>query len=91
MHLFFQALVFPGNKDSRQISGLCNAQCFRGHCEELVTSMLQSITVVVLIQDYTSNNFGELNYFTPDSAKSKVVKFSKITNMVKLKNKQHQS
>ena len=30
-------------------------------------------------------------FFTPDSAKSKIAKFSKITNWAKLKNKQHRS
>ena len=32
-----------------------------------------------------------LNPFTPESAKSKIDKFSKIANWVKLKNKQHHS
>ena len=32
-----------------------------------------------------------INRFTPDSAKSKTDKFSKLTNEVKLTNKQHHS
>ena len=35
--------------------------------------------------------FVVINPFTSDSAKSKIDKFSKITNWVKLKNKQHHS
>ena len=34
---------------------------------------------------------GKLSPFTPDSAESKIDKFSEITNWVKLKNKQHRS
>ena len=35
--------------------------------------------------------YHQLTLFNPDSTKSKIVKFSKITNWVKLKNKQHHS
>ena len=39
----------------------------------------------------TKSHQNDINPFTPDDAKSKIVKFSKITNWGKSKNKQHHS
>ena len=41
--------------------------------------------------DLPSTLIGSLTIFTSDRAESKIDKFSKITNWVKLKNKQHHS
>ena len=47
----------------------------------------QIIIMIILITIMINNS--DIIPFTPDSAKSKIDTFSKITNLVKLKNKRH--